>query len=139
MGSDQKGEMFYKSINEYYPTIKLAYCLRRNDMSVELLIRKILAECLYFASCVAKINNARQSGTSKEDVMYLATALFNKLELSSVSDDCGPPVKFTSCWCIVKDHHKFDVLLKQSNPPKPVTIRAIENVNEKDGDKEEEI
>lgn len=129
VGSDQKGEIFYKSINEYNSTIKLAYCPCRIDKLGERRIRKILAECLSFADCMAKINNARASGTLEEDFIHMASAFFNKLEISSVLDDCGPLFQFMSFCCILKDHPKLNVLLNQPNPPKRVTTSATKSAN----------
>lgn len=124
IGSDQKGEVFFKAINEYYHTIKPAYCSRRNDKSTERRIKKILADCLSFAGCVAKVSSARPSGTNSDDELHLATALFNKLEITSMSDSCGPPFKFMSSYHLLKDHPKFDLIANRepTASPSPIPI-----------------
>lgn len=114
VGSDQKGETFFKAIADLYATLKPAYCQHRTTESVKKRVKKLLQECLMFGTHVAKINRAQPSGTNSDDVVHLATALYNKLEISSVTDSSGPPFKFLSCWTILKEHPKFDVL---SQPP----------------------
>ena len=75
VGSDQKGEVFYHSINDFYGTLRPSYYAKRDIKSVERRVRKILAEHLSFAGCVAKMHNTSPSGTTYEDIIHLATAL----------------------------------------------------------------
>lgn len=91
VGIDQKVEVFHRCVNEFYEIIKPAYQARHNDKSIELCIGKVLAECLSFAGCVAKISNSRPNGCSDDDVVYLATALYNKLQVSTAIEDCRLP------------------------------------------------
>lgn len=117
VGSDQKGEIFYRSIAEHYDATKPAWCSGRTVKSVERRMRKLLTECLSFAACVARVSNAQPSGTTSDDVLHLATALHNKLEITSVTESCGAPFKYFSCWKLLKDHPKFDLLLHPPPPP----------------------
>lgn len=137
VGSDQKAEVFYRAVNEFYETIKPAYYQKRNVKSIERRLKKILAECLSFAGCVAKVNNAKPSGCNEDDVVHLGTALFNKIEISSVTEDCGPPFKFMTCWSLLKDHPKFDVLL---NPVQPTAVqKESDDVADEDDTNEEDV
>lgn len=108
--SDQKGEVFYKAVNSYHDAIKPCYCQKRKGKSVERRVRKILSNFLSFASCISKISNAQPIGTAADDVLHLATAIFNKVEISSVTESFSPPL-LLSCWKLLKDNPKFDVLL----------------------------
>lgn len=111
VGSDQRGDAFYKAINELYKTLKPWYVQKRNNRLVVRPLRKILSECLSFSASVAKVSNCQPSGTNTADVIHLATSMFNKMEVASTKEDSGPPFKFLSCWSILKDHSKFDLLL----------------------------
>lgn len=117
VGSDQRGDVFFKVFDDYYESIKPAYC------------PKILAECFQFAGCVAKLTNARPIGTNNNDVLHLATALLNKLHITSVSKSCGLPFKFVSCWHFLKNHPKLDLML---NPPAPPTDTSMQQDEHED-------
>lgn len=135
IGSDQKGEAFYRAVSEYFDTIKPSYCTNRNAKSVERRVRKLLSECLSFAACVARVTNAQPSGTNGDDVLHLATALYNKYDIRSVEESCGGPFKHLECWHLLKDHPKFDLML---NPPEserstPQTVDEQDD-NEEDGE-----
>ena len=131
-GSDQKGEAFYRAIADLFDTLKPSYCTGRNVKSIERRVRKILSECLSFAACVARVTNAQPSGTNAEDVLHLATALFNKYEITSVEQSCGPPFKHLDCWHLLKEHPKFDLLLNPPDPEPPTPQTA----NDDDGEEE---
>lgn len=120
-GSDQKGEVFFKAVHDLFDTLKPGYCQARPVKSTTRRAKKILTECLAFSGCVAKVRNARPSGASNNDIFHLATAMLNKVQISSVTDDCGPPFKFHAAWRVLKDHPKFELYC---NPPKPQTANA---------------
>lgn len=111
VGSDQKGEVFYRYIGEFYEMLKTQYYKKRNKKSGERRVKNILTHCLSLAGCVAKIHNVRLSAAIDEDVIHLATEINKKMVITSVKDDRSPPCKFKGCWEIVKDHQKFDILL----------------------------
>lgn len=87
-------------------------------------MKTILSETLWFAGCVAKVITAQPSGTNSSDVIYLATELYNKRCIESISEGCGPTFKLFSCWSELKDHSKFDIIL---NPPENATV--IKNID----------
>lgn len=132
VGSDRKGEMFYKAIAEHYDITKPAWCTTRTAKSVERRIRKLLTETLSFASYVARITNAQPSGTTANDVVHLATALYNKIEITSVAQSCGPPFKHQTVWQLLKDHPKFDLLLHPPTPSEPAPPVEIEGEEERE-------
>ena len=97
-----------------YATLKPSLCPKRNVKSVERRVKKILYETISFAGCVAKVLQQQPSGTDSSDVIHLSTAIFNKLTITCVTDDCGQTFKLLSCWSELKDNPKFDLML---NPP----------------------
>lgn len=113
VGSDQKAETFYAAVNEYFEAVKPCYCPTQNVKSIERRVRKFLLKYFQFSSYVAKATTAQPSGSNSDDILQLETALLNKRNVLSVSDDCGPPFKHQSCWELLRDHPKFDV------PPHP--------------------
>lgn len=130
VGSDQKRDVFFKAFNDYYESIKPAYCLKRKNKLVERRLRNFLAECLGFAGCFAKATNARPSGTKNDEVLYLATALLNKFHITLVSESCEPPLKFVSCWRLLKDQPKFDLILSTPAPPTDTSRKQDEDEDE---------
>ena len=134
VGSDQKGETFYKAITEHFDITKPGWCKSRTVKSIERRMRKILSETLSFASSVARITNAQPSGTTADDVIHLATAFFNKLEITSVTQSCGPPFKHQTCWQLLKDHPKFDLLLHPPTPSEPSKLVVTGGEDEEEND-----
>lgn len=49
VGSEQKGEVFYKAINDYYDATRPPHSTQRTVKSIERRVRKILSECLLLA------------------------------------------------------------------------------------------
>lgn len=130
IGSDQKGEIFFKAIHELYNETKPSYCQLRSAESVKKRVKKILQDCLLFSSCVAKVNNNQPSGTNYSDCIHLATAIYNKKDILSVSDECAPKFKYITCWEILKNHPKFDLM---NQPRKQSSSRRGETEAANDG------
>lgn len=129
VGAEQKGETFYREITEYYNSIRPSYRPQRSTESIKKRVKKLLCDCQAFGGCVARVTRVRPSGASDEDVLHLATALFNKLNISSVQEECGPEFRHLSCWKILKDHPKFELIL---HPPTAKTSDEPTDTNTRD-------
>jgi hypothetical protein len=60
-----------------------------------------------FSGLFIQVSSTPPTGTSSEDWVKLASALYNGIVSKSASDDCGPVFKHLEAWRVVKDHPKY--------------------------------
>ena len=89
IGADQKGDVFYKAIDEYYETIQPQTSPKRKLKSIESRVKTIISETLSLVGCVAKVIKTQPSGTTSAEVVHLATAIFKRMKITWDADDCG--------------------------------------------------
>ena len=76
--SEQKGYAFYNRIWERYRNDKPAHIFtERSQSSVTAQVNKMLTECRFFSSACQRVLKVKPSGVSEEDILRMATALFN--------------------------------------------------------------
>ena len=73
-------------------------------------------------------------------MLHLTTALFNNLYISAITGSYDPPFRHLTCWHLLKDHRKFDLLLNSPapDPPTPRTPSALDEQDEEDADRDKE-
>lgn len=96
VGVDQNVEVSFRSVYEIYGKSKPSYFPNRTCQSVIKTVKKILHKCLLIGSCVAKIITSQPCETNYDNVIHLATAIYNNIEISPVQE-CGPKFKSLSC------------------------------------------
>jgi hypothetical protein len=60
-----------------------------------------------FIGFFIQVASTTPTGTSLDDWVKLASALYNGIVSPSASDDCGPVFKHLEAWRVVKDHPKY--------------------------------
>lgn len=95
----------------YKGTIK-PYFKNRGRKSPERGVQKFLTECLAFLACEAKVTNAKPGGGNGDNVLGLMKYILIEFKSTSVTDDFGPPFIIFSCRHLLKDHTKFNLVIK---------------------------
>lgn len=108
VGAEQKGDAFFQAVAAVYNTkykppdrpVRTFESLRKRSKSIN-------KECLRFAACTQTIQRQKPTGETVAGMVKLATALYNKKEVTSPNDDCGKEFKFYEVWQILRYHSKF--------------------------------
>ncbi|CAN8073401.1 unnamed protein product [Agarophyton chilense] len=85
-----------------------------------------------FFRAIAEIYNAKNN---EQDHIKLGSALYNKVNVTSPADDCGPEFKFMSAWRELKNDPKFMVALDT----KPTSAAVATSVNVGNGLPEDSV
>ena len=64
-------------------------------------------ECVKFGSCFVAVRRSEPTGVSEEDMIGMATALFNDVQIQHLNDDVGRKFKFLPVWKLLRSHEKF--------------------------------
>ena len=95
VGAEQKGTVFFEAVRDVYnDKFKPANRDRRTMDSVKTRCRTIHKECMRFAACHARVVRSHPTCVSIGDIVNMATALYNGIEINGVEDDCGKPFRF---------------------------------------------
>lgn len=108
VGTEQKADDFMRSIEKLYnESFKPANREIRSLKSLKTRCRAIQKECMSFGGCYARVVRSKPTGVSSSDLIRMATALFNGVDITNASDDCGKPFRFLQAWEVLKTHEKF--------------------------------
>lgn len=109
VGTDEKEEVFYSSINDHHHLIEPSYCPNRNVKFIDCREQKALLKCLAFEGFVEKATSTQPSRKTGDNVEHSTIALYNELQISSITEDSESPFKFMSCWIQLKKDPKFEL------------------------------
>lgn len=108
MASGQKGEDFYKSVAQAYN--KSFKPRNREVRSCESLRKRselMHKEFMRFNFCYAQCLWAKPTGVlSLQDLVWLATGLFNNFAVASCYNDCDKPFRFLQARETIRKHEK---------------------------------
>ena len=99
VGAGQKSASFFKCIAELYnENFKPANREFRSIESVKTRSRAIQKECMRFSGRHVRVVRLQPTGASTGDILNMAAALYNNLEMVNYRDDCGKPFRFMQAW-----------------------------------------
>lgn len=127
IGSEQTGDTFYGKITSVYnEEFKPANRESRSFESIRARTKTIHKQCVRFSGCYIRVMRSKPTGVSPDDLIRLATAMFNDVVVKNASEDCGKSFKFLSAWTILKEHDKFFAAAAENK----VTSSSKEDENE---------
>lgn len=136
VGSEQTGEVFYRKITTLYnESFKPANREMRSLESIRARTKAIHKQCARFSGCYTRVLRSKPTGVSPDDLLRLATAIFNDISVKNANDDCGKAFKFLSAWNILKEHDKFAAAASEKNDIKTSAAPGDSN----NGDKTDDI
>lgn len=96
VGAEKKGYTFYQGIiydyNSKYNPVNLEV---RGIESVKKRAKLINKASVLFVVCYLRLLRMKPTGVSVENMFKITTAIYNLVDMNSVSDDCGPLFKFS--------------------------------------------
>jgi hypothetical protein len=105
VGANQSGDQFWTRIWELMQAMD--HSTRSRD-SMQSRFKNVLnKESSKFGGYFIQVSSSPPTGTTFEDWVRLASALYNGIVSSSACDDCGPVFKHLEAWKVVKDHPKY--------------------------------
>ena len=108
-GSEQKSLEFYSKIRDAYNAFKPKDRPERTLESVKSRVKLVSKSCVKFSACFASVKRSKPTGVSEEDLIRMATAIYNGKTIARPCDDVGKPFKFIRAWQILRNHEKFNV------------------------------
>lgn len=106
-GSEQRGNTFYGRVYRDYKTLLQTQKTPRSLQSITNRLKSIIRECTRLAACHDSIVRSKPSGTNDDDVIGIATALFNNKKIEKPQDDYGKAFRFLEPWNILRPQQKF--------------------------------
>ncbi|PXF49213.1 hypothetical protein BWQ96_01002 [Gracilariopsis chorda] len=94
VGTQQKSDAFYVAVTHLYKeTPKPANRVERSVSSIKAWCKTIPKDCMIFNGCNARLARQGITGVSPRDIIKMSTAVHNGINMSHVSEDCGPPLQ----------------------------------------------
>lgn len=107
-GADQRGEVFNEAVATVYNwKFKPAGFPDRNIESIRKRAAVIKRYCVKFSGHVARVQKSNPTGVNYNDILKLASALWNRKVVTSVNDNCGPTFRCIEAWEVSKNSPKF--------------------------------
>lgn len=98
IGSEKNSGTYHSRIYEHYKHIKRKDAFLRPFSSIETRFRNVQTICARFSACFASVKATNYSNVSEEDVIRLATALFNKRDIQHPHEDVRRAFKYIQAW-----------------------------------------
>jgi len=115
LGTEQKADDFMQQVADFYnESFKPANRESRTPESIRARSKAIHKECMLFSGCYARVVRAMHTGVSARDLISMATALLNGVEMSEAQEDYGKPFRFLSAWEVLRHHEKFAAAMTAS-------------------------
>ena len=106
-GTEQTGEQVYRRVAEPYNRLRPVGRERRTAESLRSRLNNLFRAILKFNGNYWSVKRKNPSNTTDDDVIRLATGLFNGMQMAGVEDDCGKPFKHLDVWRMLREHPKF--------------------------------
>lgn len=68
-----------------------------------------MKECIRFSGFMVCIKHSNPTGANADDMVRLATAMYNNVKVASATDDCDPVFKLLDAYDHVSPHLNFRV------------------------------
>lgn len=62
-----------------------------------------------FSGFYAVAVRSKVSGTNLDDLVKLATGLYNGKQMTNITDNAGPAFKHYQSWTVIRHHPKFNI------------------------------
>ena len=108
-GSEQKSLEFCSKVHDAYNGFKSEDHPQRTLQSVKSLVKLVSKSCVQISACFASVKRSKPTFLSEEDLIRMATAIYNGKHISRPCDDVGKPFKFIRAWQILRNHENFNV------------------------------
>ena len=106
--TEQNENAFFKSVRSIYnDTIQPANKEIRTMKSIKTRCKTIHKECMRFAGRHAGIMRSYPTSIFMEDIVNMATALYNGMKINGLQNECGKPFRFIQSWRILRKHEKY--------------------------------
>ena len=92
---------------DLYHTFNAPGFEKRTMESIRTRSKLINKECVKFGSCFVAVRRSKPTGVSEEDMIRMATALFNDVQIQHPNDHVGRKFKFLPVWKLLRSHEKF--------------------------------
>lgn len=114
IGSEQKGGTFHDRVHAEYVVTKPSHIVHtRTSSSIQNRLKLISKQVRRFSTAYNTAKDCKPSGTSADDVIRIATGLFNGKPMKVATDDPGKPFQFFDAWEIMRKLPKFQAALKK--------------------------
>ena len=102
VGAEQKGNDFFTKIQQLYNAkFKPANRVHKTIESVRIRCKTVHKQCMPFWSFHARICRSKPTEVSPNDIIKMATALYNGFQIDNIADDSGKPFKFEIAWRVL--------------------------------------
>lgn len=110
LGSDQKEGNFYERFREEYIKDKPSELFTfHTAVSIQNRIKAMSTKLRRFSNAYNSAIDRKPSGAQEDDIVRLATGLYNGKVMKSVNDNPGRPFQFFASWKELRDMPKFNV------------------------------
>lgn len=115
-GAEQRSESFFSDLTQSYnDCFKPLERERRSTESVKARVKLITKACTSFSGCYGRVSRMQPTGTNGNDIVQLATGLYNGKEMRNALDDCGKDFKFLPAWNVLKEYPRYSPVRAMSD------------------------